>query len=63
MSHIFAILVLVLYGKGIQESSDLIKAGVTSFTSLTAAIGFHLKRGLETPQGSGAPPSRFSPYS
>lgn len=56
MSHTF-VLVLLLYGKGVQESSDTIKAEVTS-PSLTAGISFCLSRGLETPcQGSGTPTS------
>lgn len=62
MPHIFAILVLMLYGKGVQESSDPVKAGVTSIASLTAGIGFCLNRGLKTlSQGSAAQPSQFLP--
>lgn len=40
MSHIFAVFVLVLYGEGVQESSDSIKVGVASIASLAAGIGF-----------------------
>lgn len=64
VSHIFAVLVLVLYGKGFKNPlTPSIKAGGASRVSLAVGISSCLKRGLQTPsQGGAAPPSHFLPY-